>query len=216
MQLIERGNRVILLLDSQTRRNDISDGFHLLQRIYNSVEPYDEQFTVEHRQFFMTCDEKSQVSLGQFLMLVQGLGHYNRRLNYSILGMVLGYDPQTAVAIGYSEFSEFLRLSFASAPEVIDIFNENCQRQIKISEGAASRELMKPQMLMSEFCLFLEKVQGHTANEIRKILKKMASKWRLFPAISVYVFGRYLYSNTNNLFSPHLRRLYQDMNRPLN
>lgn len=32
----------------------------------------------------------------------------------------------------------------------------------------------------------------------------------------MYAFGRYLYSNINNAFHPRLRRIYQNMGRPLN
>jgi hypothetical protein len=48
------------------------------------------------------------------------------------------------------------------------------------------------------------------------VLKKLSAKYTIQHGISPYVFGRYLYSNINNLFDPHLRRLYQDMNHPLN
>jgi hypothetical protein len=49
-----------------------------------------------------------------------------------------------------------------------------------------------------------------------KILKKLDVQFNISHGISVYLFSRFLYSNINNVFHPRLRRIYQDMGRPLN
>ncbi len=79
-------------------------GVRIMNRYYNSLDPYDFEFSLPIRNFMQNCSYDNTVSLDLFNQIAFNAGSTNSSKNYLLLEMIQRVKPTQNSSIRYTEF----------------------------------------------------------------------------------------------------------------
>jgi hypothetical protein len=158
--LAERSECLVIQLVDNTGKQALLDNLKIQQRIYNAVEPYDEELSWPTRMFCLTFPDNS-ASLAQFNHFVKQFGYGSDTSLTSLLRLIRTHDTENLNVVTYPQFIQFLKWSLANRPEVIEVFNRYSKQQATYNEQP-DENLLSSLMDINEFVHFLAVEQKQT------------------------------------------------------